>query len=107
MEEKKLTVEEFLENMANLNEEEKATELKKLSAVDRQNVLAVEYIAQDIYPAKRFSRNLNRLALNWGGKIYYPIVGWTPDKIDRKWLNRCKIKKFRNEKENRTYILYA
>ena len=93
--------------MANLNEEEKAAELKKLSPIERQNVLAVEYIAQDIYPAKRFNRSLNKLSFNFGGKIYFPIVGWVPDKIDRKWLNKLKIKKFHNPTENRTYILYA
>lgn len=107
MEEKKSKVKEFLDNMTNLTEEEKAAELKKFSSVDRQNILAVEYIAQDIYPAKRFNRNLNKLALKIGGKVYFPIVGWTPDKIDRKWLSRCKVKKFRNEKEDRTYILYT
>lgn len=106
MEEKKTKIEEYLDKVASLTEEEKAVELKKLSPVERQNALAVEYIAQDIYPAKKFSRNLNRLALNFGGKIYFPIVGWTPDKQDRKWLNRCQVKKLNNPKENRTYTLY-
>lgn len=107
MEEKKSKVQGVLENIGTMDQDQKTAELKKLSAIDRQNVLAVEYIASDIYPPKRFNRNLTRLALNFGGKVYYPIVGWTPDRIDRKWLNKCQIKKFRNEKEDRSYILYA
>lgn len=110
-------LEDFLANMATLNEETYAAELKKFSATERANINALEYIAADIYPQKHVDRKKILLTLKVGEKLFYPIVGWDPDASHpnstalippmRRWLNGRKISHYHNPKENRTYTLYA
>lgn len=111
-------VEGFMSDMATLDPEVKESELKKFSATERANIKATEYIAADSYPQKHIDRSLYKLAMNFKGKTYYPIVGWNPDlaspyapegKIPpmRKWLNTLPQHKLHNSKEDRTYIFYG
>ena len=94
------TIQDFLAEMANLEPEVYATELKKFNAVERANILATEYIAADIYPQSKFSQANIKLAIRHEGKNFYPLIGWNPDAAHpggsalvppiRRWLNKCK-----------------
>lgn len=110
-------IKDFLNNMATLNEEVREVELKKFGAIDRANILATEYIAADIYPMRHVDHSIIKLSLKFGGKIFYPIVGWNPDAANpfgkslmppvRRWLNGKRQYHLHNTREDRTYTLYA
>lgn len=118
MEKRKATIKDFLNEMGNMTEEEKTAELKHFNAIDRANILCTEYIAADIYPQSKFNQTNVRLSMRYGGKTFYPIVGWDPDASSpfaratqvppmRRWLNSKIQYHLHNSKENRTYTLYA
>lgn len=110
-------MQDFLAGMATLDPEVYATELKKFSSSEQENISCTEYIAANSYPAKKINMNIIKLSLKLDGKIYYPIVGWNPDAANpnsngtipayRKWMNKLPQRRLHNSKENRTYILYA